>query len=166
MKKILKTILIANCLTILNCLTNNNCLILDDISIQKASAVYYDSSYSANYIDGKIEVYIDDIFYLAQCVEAESGNQDELGRAYVCDCILNRADLYNTTYTDIINQEGQFDVVNNGRINIVPSETTLKIVYEELQNRKNYDIIYFRTEYYHTFGTPVFKYGDHYFSKR
>ena len=32
------------------------------------------------------------IEHLEKCVQAEAGNQDALGRAYVCDVILNRLD--------------------------------------------------------------------------
>ena len=31
-----------------------------------------------------------DIKYVASCVEAEAGNQGELGKRYIVDCILNR----------------------------------------------------------------------------
>ena len=109
--------------------------------------------------------YID---YMAQCVMAEAGNQCDTGVRLVVDCILNRLD--NDTFPDniydIINQAGQFEVVENGSINtIVPTQRIYDIIWEELENRYNSEVLYFRTLHYHTFGTPLFKVQDHYFSK-
>lgn len=109
-----------------------------------------------------------DIEYLARCVEAEAGNQDWMGKAYVCDVILNRIDYYGYgSYEECINQTGQFECVSNGMINsVVPNESTYLIILRELKNRSDYDIMYFRTIHYHSFGTPKFQHGDHYFSTR
>lgn len=107
-----------------------------------------------------------DIEYMARCVEAEAGNQQELGKRYVADCILNRFDLGKyETYSDVINEKGQFSCVVNKSISVEPSDETIEIVLEEIENRQNYEILYFRTNKYHSFGTPCFKYKDHYFSK-
>lgn len=107
-----------------------------------------------------------DIRYVACCVEAEAGNQSELGKRYVVDCILNRFDSGKyETYSDVINEKGQFSCVSNKSINHEPSEETLDIVQSEIESRKNNEILYFRTNKYHSFGTPCFKWQDHYFSK-
>lgn len=119
-----------------------------------------------------LEMYEDEIFsdsleYLACCVEAEAGNQTELGKRLVCDVILNRfyTGEYNSLY-DVINEDGQFSVVSNGSIyTVTPSEETYRIVREEVENRTNTDVLYFRTEQYHSFGEPLFQEDDHYFSK-
>jgi len=106
------------------------------------------------------------ILYMMKCVEAEAGNQTELGKRLVCDVILNRFDEggYNT-YSDVINEKNQFAVVENGYIMQVnvPDETC-RIVFEELENRTNYDVMYFRTGNYHEIGNSLFKEDDHYFS--
>ena len=77
-------------------------------------------------------------------------------------------DYFNyKSYSDVINDKGQFECVSNGSINIVePSEETYQVVMNELISRTNYDIMYFRTDRYHSFGTPILKHGDHYFSSR
>lgn len=109
--------------------------------------------------------YID---YMAQCVMAEAGNQCDTGVRLVVDCILNRLDndIFPDNIYDIINQVGQFEVVENGSINtIVPTQRIYDIIWEELENRYNSEVLYFRTLHYHTFGTPLFKVQDHYFSK-
>ena len=113
------------------------------------------------------ELWCDSLEYLAMCVEAEAGNQTELGKRLVCDVVLNRYDSgkYETLY-DVINEKSQFAVVSDGRIfEVIPAESTYHIIAEELENRTNTEVLYFRTEHYHTFGTPLFQEDDHYFSK-
>lgn len=103
---------------------------------------------------------------LCKCVEAEAGDQGYLGKCYVADCILNRCDAWDKTITEIIYQKHQFEVVSNNRINTVKvTEETRQAVRDELRSRTRYDILHFRMDYYHSFGTPVFSYKDHYFSK-
>lgn len=117
--------------------------------------------------DLEAEIFDDSLEYLACCVEAEAGNQSELGKRLVCDVILNR--FYSGGYSnfyEVIDEEYQFAVVGNGSIlEAEPTEETIRIVQEELENRTNTEVMFFRTEHYHTFGTPMFKEGDHYFSK-
>lgn len=105
--------------------------------------------------------------YLEQCVEAEAGNQGILGKAYVCDVILNRLDWedYKDVY-DVINDRGQFQCVSNGTINrVLVSEETKYVVSSELKGKTNEDITFFRTKQYHRGTIPCFQYGAHYFSK-
>lgn len=112
------------------------------------------------------EEWTDSLEYLAACVEAEAGNQSELGKRLVCDVILNRYDSgdYETLY-DVINEPGQFSVVSNGMIDrVVPSEETYQAVQKELRNRTNREVLFFREGCYHKFGTPLLSEGDHYFS--
>lgn len=117
------------------------------------------------------EQWTDSLEYLAMCVEAEAGDQTELGKRLVCDTVLNRFESgkYETLY-DVINEEHngvyQYSVVEDGRIlTAEPTEETYRIVAEELVCRTNTEVLYFRTKKYHTFGTPLFKEDDHYFSK-
>lgn len=121
--------------------------------------------------DFEAELWTDSLEYLACCVEAEAGNQSELGKRLVCDTVLNRFDSgkYETLY-DVINEEHngvyQYSVVEDGRIfEVTPTEETYRIVAEEAENLANTEVLYFRTKHYHTFGTPLFKEDDHYFSK-
>lgn len=103
---------------------------------------------------------------LCRCVEAEAGDQGYLGKVYVVDCILNRCDAWKKSVTGVIYQKHQFEVVSNNRINTVHvTEETRQAVRDELRKRTNYEILHFRMSRYHNFGTPLFKYKDHYFSK-
>lgn len=105
--------------------------------------------------------------YIVKTVWAESGNQDELGQRYVTDCIINRKKKYKCkNYYDVIQAKNAFATYSNGMIEKAePTELTYKVVKEELEHQTNTEILYFRTKHYHTFGTPCFKHGAHYFSK-
>lgn len=113
-------------------------------------------------------VFTEEYIYLAKCIEAEAGNQGYLGKVYVCDVILNRVDSpnFHNSITEVINAPNQFSVVDNGMINSISvSEETLEVVKNEIENRTNTEILYFRTGYYHSFATPVLQHNAHYFSK-
>lgn len=98
---------------------------------------------------------------LAKVVHAEAGNQDMTGKRLVVDCVLNRVDCekYPNHVWGVVLQEGQF----------VRAETytddDMAAVEKELMERLDYDVMYFRTNHYHNFGTPMYQHGDHYFSK-
>ena len=105
--------------------------------------------------------------YLCQCVEAEAGDQDYLGKCYVIDVILNRvdSDKFPDNVVDVINEPRQFEVVLNGRINKVEvTESTRQAVMEELIDRKNYEILFF-CMWKFDWCEFLFKHGDHYFHK-
>lgn len=117
--------------------------------------------------DLEAEAWYDSLEYVAMCVQAEAGNQSELGKRLVCDVILNRYDSgeYKDLY-GVIDEDGEFSVVSDGSIlTAQPTPDVYRIVSEELENRTNNEVLYFRTKHYHTFGTPLFKEDDHYFSK-
>lgn len=114
----------------------------------------------------------DNFEYLAACVEAEAGNQGLYGKQLVACVILNRVDSsdFPDTVVEVINQSDngqyQFAVVKNGSIHDVEvTEESRQAVRMEIESRTNTEILYFRTKHYHTFGTPVLSYKDHYFSK-
>lgn len=118
-----------------------------------------------------------EIFYgeaeeVALIVQAEAGNQDELGKRYIADVIWNRveSDEFPDKPGDVIYQMDpvQFATTVNGAMGKAGyeiDEDTFYIVLDEYENRTNSEIIYFRTGHYGS-GTPAFKYGAHYFSTR
>ena len=115
----------------------------------------------------------EEINYLAQCVFAEAGNQDNTGKRLIVDVILNRLNSNKTNpnqfannIIDIINTPNQFAVVSNHTIYSAPiTDEILTIISEELNNISNTEVLYFRTKNFFTWGTPLFQHGDHYFSK-
>ena len=147
-------------------------LIISNLTYNKPNEINLDFSNETIVFEvqseAQLPIKLDDFDYLVRCVEAEAGNQDYYGKAYVCDVILNRMDYFSyKSYSDVINDKGQFECVSNGSINIVePSEETYQVVMNELISRTNYDIMYFRTDKYNSFGKPVLTHGDHYFSSR
>lgn len=114
--------------------------------------------------------------YLCQCVEAEAGDQDYLGKCYVVDCILNRVDSdeFPDNVVDVINEKHykngewhwQFEVVKNDNINRVKvSDETRRAVIEELTGeRKNYEMLFF-CMWEFDWAEFMFQHGDHYFHK-
>jgi len=116
------------------------------------------------------EAYYDSLEELALCVEAEAGNQPLEGRQMVAAVILNRVDdtEFPNTVKEVIEQKGQFTSFWDGSMKRigVPSEKSIQAVQLELKERKYKDLFYFRTERYSKYGTPAWKYGDHYFNTK
>lgn len=109
----------------------------------------------------------DEIYLMAKVCLAEAEDQTEYGKRLVVSTILNRLDsgIYGDTIYDVVYAPYQFEVMMNGRIDRVePDEYTLDLVRQETISRSNYDVIYFRMDYYSEYGTPLFVEGDHYFS--
>ena len=109
----------------------------------------------------------EDIELLALVMLAEAEGEDEYGRRLVVSTILNRVDsekFPNTIY-EVVYQEGQFSSMFNGRADrVVVTDEAREQVQKELESRSNYDVLYFRMYHYHSFGTPLFVHGCHYFS--
>ena len=91
-----KFLILVSCLTI--CLT----IFSSKSEAETLEPTYEVYEYTAE--DLAEEEYWDSLEYLAQCVEAEAGNQGYLGKVYVADCILNLYDAgdYNNFYELII----------------------------------------------------------------
>ena len=117
------------------------------------------------------EIFYGELEELAILVQAESGNQDELGKRYVADCVLNRVDDngFPDTIHDVLYQMNPIQFASTVDGNYAKAEWTVtedcfQIALEEYYSRTNSEIHYFRTDRYGT-GVPAFKHGDHYFSK-
>lgn len=116
----------------------------------------------------RTEILYGELEQLAILIQAEAGNQDELGKRYVADVVLNRVDDkdFPDTIEEVLKQDRQFTCIVDGnytKAEWTVTEDCFRIVLEEYENRTNSQIHYFRTDRYGT-GTPAFKYGDHYFS--
>lgn len=108
-----------------------------------------------------------DIYLLGKLVEAEAGNQDETGKRLVCDVVLNRVanPRFPDTVEGVIFQKNQFSVAWTGVIHgSEPTENILRIVKEELVDQVDYEALFF-CNYGYNGNTPLYIYGDHYFSK-
>lgn len=113
------------------------------------------------------EEFCDSLEILAQCVEAEAGNQDFKGKQLVADVILNRVDSerFPDTIEEVITQKYHFTTYWDGTMShIVPSEETYQAVQQELYNdRLDANILFFTADGYNAYCIPGYIYGDHYF---
>lgn len=108
----------------------------------------------------------DDAQLVARLAYAEAGNQDNVGKRLVIDTVLNRVDDagFPDTISDVLFQENQYYTYNE-LMEFPIDENIYWLVREEMQERYNTEVLFFRRSYYHDFGTPLFQYQDHYFSK-
>ena len=97
---------------------------------------------------------------MAQVVRAEAGNQDDVGKRLVVDCILNRldSDSFPDTIEEVVTQENQFASYQ------WYTQDDWDAVADEIVDRTDNDIVFFRTDHYSNHGEPAYQYGDHYFS--
>lgn len=109
----------------------------------------------------------EEIELLALCVMAEAEGECEYGQRLVIDVVLNRVDNphFPDTIYDVIYQKNQFAGMYGDRIaRCYVKDELVQLVEEELENRTNEDVVFFRTGYYHSYGVPMFQVGAHYFS--
>lgn len=111
-----------------------------------------------------------DVELLAALVHAEAGNQDMKGRRLVADTVLNRvrsAD-YPDSIEGVIYQRGQFSTVSDGALDRALAGATTdadreaaRLAIEE--GPVDQFVLFFCSTGYSAYGTPAFKYQDHYF---
>lgn len=108
----------------------------------------------------------EDLYNLVMITLAEAEGESELGQRLVIDTVLNRVESSDFPYniTDVIFQENQFSGTGARWDMVTYSEDIEKLVKEELNDRTNKDVLYFRTLHYGNYGVPLFKEGGHYFS--
>ncbi len=101
-----------------------------------------------------------EIALMAKVVHAEAGNQNAVGKRLIADVILNRIDspLFPNTVEEVVNQKNQFAIYQWYTID------DLNAVTDEIVDRTDNEILFFRTGDYHDIGEPAYQYGDHYFS--
>lgn len=109
----------------------------------------------------------EEIDLVALVTMAEAEGEPEEGKRLVIDVILNRldSDKFPDTIKGVIYAKNAFECMWNGRVDrCYVREDIRQMVIDELNSRTNYDVLYFRTNRYHGFGTPVVSVGNHYFS--
>ena len=108
-----------------------------------------------------------DIELIALVTMGEAEGEGEYEKRLVIDTILNRMDseYWPDTVSEVVWQPGQFDVMWNGRLDrCYVRDDICQLVKEELISRTNYDVVFFRTDYFSTYGKPLFQVGKIYFS--
>lgn len=116
----------------------------------------------------QIEKIPDEIVILAKTVSAEANTEGYQGQRLVCSVILNRVESidFPNTIESVISQDNQFATYPTMIENSTPSSEVWQAVNDELAERTNTHLLYFRTNHYHGFGTPALKYKNHYFSSK
>lgn len=114
------------------------------------------------------EKFYEDLDLLAAITMAEAGNQSELGKRLVIDTVLNRVNSDRWRDDDIIfeaiTHPGQYDTWSNGAYKRVAiTEDIPRLIEEEILNRTNSQVIYFKTNGYFPWAPALLKEGDHYF---
>ena len=114
------------------------------------------------------EEFLDDLELLECITLAEAGNQSEYGKRLVIDTVLNRIDSPcwrdDDTIREAITHPSQYTTYSNQAYTYQEmNEDIARLVKEELLNRTNYEVIYFRTEYYFSWCPSVLQEGDHFF---
>lgn len=103
--------------------------------------------------------------FLAKLLYCEAGGMGWQGQVYVCSAILNLCDYSNYTIWYSGHIERIFEVapyVDYAQ----PLQTQYDVIdYVINQGGRISEIKYFRTDYYHDFGTPVCRIENVYFSK-
>lgn len=110
----------------------------------------------------------EEIDLLALVTMAEAEGEPEEGKRLVIDTILNRVDseYFPDTVHDVIYQPKAFTSMWTSRVSrCYVRDDIRQLVIEELESRTNDDVIFFRTDYYHSYGIELFQVGNHYFSK-
>lgn len=108
-----------------------------------------------------------EIKLIAWVTVAEAEGESEFGKRLVIDTVLNRveSDGFPDTVEEVIYQPNQFTSMWNGRADrCTVTDDVIKLVKEEIASKVCPDVLYFRTGYFHDFGTPLFAEGNHYFS--
>ena len=114
-----------------------------------------------------IEISSDDIDLIALVTMAEAEGESEDGKRLVIDTILNRVEHahYPDRVSEVVYQPNQFTSMWNGRVERCSiTDEIRELVKEELQERKDHEVIFFTAGEYGRYGTPMFQVGNHYFS--
>lgn len=104
----------------------------------------------------------EEIRLVERVVYAEAGAEPLVGQVAVAATILNRAELRDMTIEQVVYEQNQYASPTKG---IVGANTVLAV--EKAINDRElfpFNMIYFRTKHYHTYGKPYTVIGSHYFS--
>jgi len=104
---------------------------------------------------------------IALMTMAEAEAEPEEGQRLVIDSVLNRVDdpHFPDTIYDVVWQPHQYSGMQPPRIDrCYVKDELVQLVREEIANRTNYDVVFFRAEHFSDYGIPMFQVGNHYFS--
>lgn len=122
-----------------------------------------------NILKEKEEIVLTDeeIDLIALVTMAEAEGECEYGQRLVIDTVLNRLEheKFPDTVSEVIYQPNQFTSMWGERVKkCYVKDEIVKLVKEELEERSNDEVMFFRNKHYGKYGTPLFQIGGHYFS--
>lgn len=94
----------------------------------------------------------DDVNLLASVMYAEARGESSKCMQYVGEVVLNRVDAgYGDTIKEVVYQENQFAVVDDGQIKLKPNDTAKIIATKLLLGERELpnNVLAFRADYYH-----------------
>lgn len=108
---------------------------------------------AAGEIPGEVEL-------MACVVWTEAGNQDMTGKRLIVSTILNRVETagFPDTVIGVITQPSQYVYGS------YYTQECIDAVLAELNERTDYNVLWFWATGYPPYGTPLFQHGGHYFS--
>jgi len=117
------------------------------------------------------ETYQGELALVAAVAWAEAEGEDLMGKRLVVDTILNRVESpdFPNTITEVVFQRNAFAPVQDGRLLEAYQHVTAEeyeAVTMELEHRQDPNVLYFTAGEYSSYGTPLYRYGNHYFSGR
>lgn len=118
-----------------------------------------------------VNISLDEYMEFSRLVEAEASSEDVKGKTFVANVVFNRvlSDIFPDTVSEVINDPGQFDPVNNYYINYaIPSHEAKVAVIDALSNKNGaYGALYFQKSASTEWGDKqyLFRYGNHSFYK-
>lgn len=116
----------------------------------------------------ELQVSDEEIKLIALITLGEAEGESEEGKRLVIDTILNRVDseYFPNTITEVIYQPSQFSCVWNGRLDrVTVTDDVCDLVLDEINGRKNDEVMFFTAGTYGKYGEPMFQVGNHYFSR-
>ncbi len=118
----------------------------------------------------KLDKEADQFEELCQIVMDEGGNTEpDAGIHMMAAGVLNRVDspLFPNSIHDVIFQPGQFQPVGDDTFyKCTPTERVIRICAEEMENRSDTSVLFWKTNGYHAGTTPIAHIGAHYYSGR
>lgn len=96
----------------------------------------------------------------AMVVHAEAGAEEMIGKVAVVAVILNRCDAWGMTPESVIYQKDQFAIADS----YTEEDMRAVEIAQKVRDLFPSNMLYFRNQHYHTFGTPYMTIGGHFFS--
>ena len=105
---------------------------------------------------GSFRCSAEDYDWLLKCVQAEQGDFSYRASYLTACCIINRSRAYGMTFTDVIFQKNQFEVVTNGWIyDAEPSAQTIAAVEDALLHPETWVLAFAVGHLHDSWATPV-----------